>query len=349
MDFSFIIPVYNCAAYLSDCVESIRAAKLPSYEILLVDDGSTDGSSSLCDELAAGIPQVKVIHQTNSGVSAARNKGLSHAIGTHILFVDADDSVDPDLLHHTLTDPRVQESDVTVFGLSFDYFFRKRCYRSDSLFFPDDRILTEEEWGNSLVSLFQHNSLSAMWNKVYKRSIIEEKDLTLNTSMFLYEDLEFVLRYLSCCSSIFNVPKAIYHYRQSEDEGNAGRRLSRIERIPTFLQPIEEALVHLRDANKAVSKDACERILQQLHLTLAREKIAVSDLKGIRKICREYAEWENCTISAPDNSIFRQQLLAESAVRLWLNHKKSHIRHRIAVLVKSTVHLHRKEVESHES
>ena len=157
--------------------------------------------------------------------------------------------------------------------------------------------------------------------------------------MFLYEDLEFVLRYLACCGDIWNVPKAIYHYIQSEDEGNAGRRLARIDSIPDFLVPIEAALSNLQETHPAVPTEACQKILQQLHLILAREKIAVSSLSGIRNICRDYASWEKERISHPADSKFRQQLLAERCSALWFHHKKTAVRHRIAVFVKSTLHV----------
>ena len=96
--------------------------------------------------------------------------------------------------------------------------------------------------------------------------------------MFLYEDLEFVLRYMQHCDRIWNVPQAIYHYRQSEDEGNAKRRLMRIDHLPPFLQPIEAALTDLLTANPTIGEAQVQNILQQLYLVLAREKISVSSL-----------------------------------------------------------------------
>ena len=153
--------------------------------------------------------------------------------------------------------------------------------------------------------------------------------------MFLYEDMEFVLRYLACCDTIWNVPKAVYHYRQSEDEGNAGRRLARIDSIPRFLQPIEEAFRNLCAAHPQIAPSDCQWILQKLHLVLAREKIAVSDSAGIRRICREYALWEQKTISAPESSPFREQLLRERVFAIRFHRLKSSLRHRLAVTVKS--------------
>lgn len=335
---SVIIPVYNCRKYLSDCLSNICAANIPEVEILLIDDGSTDGSGVLCDELAAHIPQIRVIHQPNGGASAARNRGLQAAAGEKILFFDADDSVDPEILREILTDPRCALADLTIFGLTFDYYKNGKCYRRDPLYFPVDGILTQQQWGESFAQLYEQNSLSPVWNKVFSREILLRNELKLNEDMFLYEDFEFVLRYLRQCDRIWNVPKAVYHYRQAEDEGNAKRRLSRIESIPAFLRPIEAALSELAEANPAIPADRAARILQQLHLVLVREKISVSGLKEIRKICREFRAWAEGRDLPQKETKLQKRLMEEKALSLLLANKKTALRHKVAVWVKSHIY-----------
>ena len=102
MMISFIVPVYNCKSFLPDCVSSILSVGIHNYEILLIDDGSNDGSGKLCDELASQYPEIRVIHQANAGVSAARNRGIAEAKGDKILFIDSDDSFDSDTLRTIL-------------------------------------------------------------------------------------------------------------------------------------------------------------------------------------------------------------------------------------------------------
>ena len=288
MKFSFIIPVYNCKAYLPSCVDSIRAAITEDYEILLIDDGSKDGSGALCDELATKFPEIRVVHQKNAGASAARNRGIHEAVGELILLIDADDSIDSAALGKILSDRRCRENDLTIFGLTFDYYHHGKCYRQDPLFFDYDGVLDQTSWGADFVQLYRDNSLSPVWNKIYRRDIIQDNGLALDTSLFLYEDFEFVLRYMSHCDTIWNVPQAVYHYRQSEDEGNAGRRLMRIDSIPLFLESIETAL---RNLPETVSERDKAMVLQQLHLVLAREKIGVSDRKTVQTLCRNYRGW----------------------------------------------------------
>lgn len=335
MEYSFIIPVYNCKSYLTACVESIRAIGTSAYEILLIDDGSTDGSGALCDALAQQHPEVRVVHQPNAGASAARNRGIQESNGEKILFIDADDSLDADILRDVLADSRCNQADLVIYGLTFDYYYHGACYRRDPLFYSYDGLMSAEDWGQAFEDLFRQNSLSPLWNKVFKREILEKYQLRLNVNMFLYEDFEFVLRYMRHCGTIWNVPKAVYHYRQSEDEGNAKRRLARISTLPEFLKPIEESLFELRYGNSTVTQIQTDAVLQQLYLTLAREKISTSDWKGIRQICRDFRQWSDQQELPVEASKFQQRLLGEKVTALYFANKKTALRHKIAVWVKS--------------
>ena len=339
MRISFIVPVYNCKAFLPDCVSSIRSAGLPDYEILLIDDGSTDGSGALCDKLASLYSEVRVVHQANAGVSAARNRGIRESSGELLLFMDADDSIDSNLLQQVLTDVRCNETDLVCFGISFDFYKNRNIYRQDSLYHPFDGIFSMPQWGDSLFELFSCNSLSSSCTKIFRKDILQQHNLLFNEDMFLYEDLEFVLRYMQHCDRIWNVPKAIYHYRQSEDEGNAKRRLMRIERISQFLQPIESALSNLLASNPAIGEVQCQKVLQQLYLMLAQAKISASDLAGIRTVCKDFAIWSQNRVFSSEASAFYKNLKEEKALRLLLTAKKIALRHKVAVWVKS--HLHR--------
>ena len=332
MKYSFIIPVYNCKAYLPGCVESIRAVGAQDYEILLIDDGSTDGSGVVCDELAAKYPEIRVVHQVNTGASGARNRGMREAAGELLLFIDADDSIDSAALGKVLADPRTAETDMTVFGMTFDYYYRGKCYRRDPLFHALDGVMDQPHWGTTFVQLFRDNSLSPIWNKVFQKKIIRDNGLELDASLFLYEDFEFVLRYMAHCDTIWNVPQAIYHYRQSEDEGNAGRRLKRIPSIPEFLTSIETAL---RNLPETVSETDQATLLQQLHLILAREKIVVSEMKTIQTICRDYRTWAENRLLPMEQDSFQALLLEGKATQLYLRNKKTQLRHWVAVRVKA--------------
>ena len=270
---SVIIPVYNCGDYLESCVASIAAVNANCKtmfigEIILVDDGSTDGSSKLCDQLAAKGSEncaIRVIHQDNRGVSAARNAGLRAATGTFILFVDSDDTVDAQKLAELMEVVAQDASvDMAVFGISFDYYSGNRIYRQDLMCPPVEGSKTIDECRAMLPGLFHGNAISSLCNRLIRKSIIEEAGICLREDMFLYEDLEFSLQVLARCGTVHFCTEPIYHYRQLFDGGNAGRRLKRVEHIPEIVDRIEDAL----DGHHPLTVEA----LEQHRVTVARRR-----------------------------------------------------------------------------
>ncbi len=111
---SIIIPVYNAETHLEKCVLSVMAQTLREFELLLIDDGSTDETPVLCDQYARQDSRVVVIHQPNSGVSAARNQGIAHAKGDYIGFVDADDWIEPGMYARLLSQGEATGSDIVM-------------------------------------------------------------------------------------------------------------------------------------------------------------------------------------------------------------------------------------------
>ena len=127
MLISVVIPAYNCINSLEATLESILLSGLTDFEILLIDDGSKDGTARLCDALADRHGCIRCIHQENGGVSAARNRGIQEARGSYILFFDADDTVDPGALACCQEILAAQHPDMLIFGMSFDYYFHGSC------------------------------------------------------------------------------------------------------------------------------------------------------------------------------------------------------------------------------
>lgn len=337
MNYSFIIPVYNCKAYLTACVESILAAGAEDFEILLVDDGSTDGSGGVCDALGEKYSCIRVLHKANGGVSSARNAGLDAARGTYVLFVDGDDTLDSHRLSELMQVFPKSASDMAIFGLFFDYYKDGSCYRTDLLSVPYAGVLCREKWVQCFYELFSANAVSSSCTKVLKRSIIQKYNFRFSEELFLYEDLDFVLRYMAKCNEIFCKSEPVYRYRQTEDESNAGRRLKRISRISALMAPLEEALGALID----VPREQRENVCLTLFCTLAREKIAVSSLSTIREVCADYAAWYQRGGFDREETPFHRNLMAGKAGKLYFSAKKTALRHRIAVWAKAH-HLYRR-------
>ena len=338
MKYSFIIPVYNCKNYLTACVQSILALDSGDFEIILVDDGSGDGSGAVCDDLAVKYRQVQVIHKENSGVSSARNAGIERACGSYLIFVDGDDTLDTGKLGTMMAGFHESAADMAIFGISFDFYKNGSCYRCDELYAPHDGLLTAGQWQKDFLTLFRANAISSSCTKIFRRDILMKYGVRFSEEMFLYEDLEFVLRYMAHCGPIFNVPQAVYHYRQSEDEGNAKRRLTRIDRLSAFMAPIRAAMEDLTGVPEAQK----EEILVQLHQVLAREKISGAGLKQVGGICNDYAQWYQAGgYTAGDNG-FHRDLMDQKSLKLMLWDRKTALRHSAAVWVKSH-HLYKRK------
>lgn len=336
---SVIIPVYNCREHLENCVRSVINVNsfckdMLLREVILVDDGSSDGSSALCDSVACQMSNddcaVRVIHQHNMGVSSARNEGLRCAVGSYVLFVDSDDTVDPgklaELMQTVSRDPSI---DMAVFGMSFDYYSGDRIYRQDVMHLGVSGKKSIDECREMMYSLFSHNALSSLCSRLIHRSILVDAGLALREDMFLYEDLEFSLRVLRHCENVYFCNEPVYHYRQAGDEGNAGRRLKRIEHIPEIVDRIEEALEPLGGNND---------ILMSLYLTLAREKIGSSSRKEIEAICEDFKAWidEHDMLGRIQNSKYAMLLYNKNSTKLKIKRIKTSIRHRIAIIIKKS-------------
>ena len=339
MKVSFIIPVYNCGQYLNKFICEIESANLHNYEIILVDDGSTDDSGSICDEIAKQNNKVYCFHQKNLGVSSARNHGLRVASGDYVCFFDADDDIESEKLYELLGKIEQEKEiiDIAFFGMTFDYYYKGKMYRRDEMTALLQGVQNEKEWLFRLEDLFHSNSLSSACNKVFRREFLIEHGLYLSEDMFIYEDLEYSLRCMSFCNNILFEPEVIYYYRQSEDEGNAGRRLRRIEHISDLVVRVETAAKGLKTRSEKVEQELTNIVLS-LYLILAKEKIAVSNARQIKQVCDDFADWyESRNIEIPsENQKDVELLLKRKACHFILKRSYISIRHRIAVAVKNT-------------
>ncbi len=146
---SVIVPVYNVEQYLKRCVDSILNQTVTDLEIILVDDGSTDSSGSLCDRYAKDYTNIRVHHKPNGGLTSAWKAGLELARGAYIGFVDSDDWIDPDMYERMLTLAEREDADVTVCGLVFD--------------FEDPKIPKRNEISNFRKSVYDRKELEALF------------------------------------------------------------------------------------------------------------------------------------------------------------------------------------------
>lgn len=203
---SVIIPVYNAEQFLPACLDSVLHQDYPSFEILVIDDGSTDGSAALIDRYAAREPRIVALHQRNAGVSAARNRGVAEARGEYIAFVDADDRVTPSYLSHLLS----PQTDLSIAGISL---LHEPSGRMESHGFDRTRSArTDRERGLLFADAEIHDTTKGPCNKLFRREIIEQHHLRFNPRYSYGEDHLFVLEFVKHCHSIAQIAHTDYLY-----------------------------------------------------------------------------------------------------------------------------------------
>ena len=213
---SVIVPVYKVEKYLPQCVDSILAQTYRNLEIILVDDGSPDGCAAICDEYAKKDNRVRVIHQKNAGVSAARNAGLDCAQGEYIGFVDSDDFIAPEMFEALLS--LIKKYHVSISMCQYRHV-RGVTQGKDALSFKNDS--TDGVWPvkEALhVVLTQNNYAGFLWNKLYHRSLFNGKEpVRLDPAILITEDMLAVVQCMLNCGEVAYTTQPYYGARINPD------------------------------------------------------------------------------------------------------------------------------------
>lgn len=194
---SVIVPVYNSEKTLTRCVDSILSQTFSDFELLLVDDGSTDSSGKMCDDYALKDHRVHVFHKKNGGVSSARNLGLDHVNGKWVAFCDSDDYVNDNWLSIFI---KYCKNDVELVVQSFNILDQNR-YK----FFEGNRV--------DFIEIFYDLSIVGyIWNKLFSANIIKKYNIHYNESFSFHEDEVFAYQYLLHIDKVIFTPEYAYHY-----------------------------------------------------------------------------------------------------------------------------------------
>ena len=236
---SIIIPAYNCEKYIEDCVESILADVPKFLEVLIVDDGSTDKSPTICDELASRYQNVRAFHKKNEGQGIARNFALTYAKGTYVTFVDADDL------------PTIGAySEVMKLMLEGDYdlgIFRWNLIEHDCTGPIHARpssekiqLMPKKEDVLADISNLKTQYGSGVWNKIYRRAILSENEIRFHSERnIISEDYLFNFDFLPYCNKIVTANIDLYNYRQgavSYSRKYQERYFERLERFAAYIE-----------------------------------------------------------------------------------------------------------------
>lgn len=232
---SVVVPIYNVEQYLNKCIESIVDQTYEDLEIILVDDGSTDSSPSICDEWKEKDKRVVVIHKENGGLSSARNAGLEVATGDYIMFEDSDDWLELDIVEKCVARIENDKSDLVIFG------YKKVDEKSKDLgdFTFGNDTFTKEEMSSQLHKRILEMSFGYAWNKLYRLSIIKESELVSDGSIIDREDLCFNLQLFNYLKKISFLDCVGYYYLQRETSLLHNSDLKRLDSAGDFCKKID--------------------------------------------------------------------------------------------------------------
>ena len=205
---SIIVPVYKAETFLSRCIDSILNQEYRDFELLLVDDGSPDSSGEICDTYARNDSRIRVIHQSNSGVSIARNHAIDQARGTYLQFLDSDDWITPDATKLLVRSAEDFQADLVI--ADFYRVIGERVSHKGDI--DEDEVISREEFAEHMMENPADYYYGVIWNKLYKRELIEQHHLRMNPDISWCEDFMFNLEYIRYATRFYALKTPIYYY-----------------------------------------------------------------------------------------------------------------------------------------
>lgn len=261
MKFSIVVPVYNVEAYLDNCLASLQAQDFADFEVICVNDGSTDRSREILSAWASKMPQIRLIDRENGGLSAARNTGLAAATGDYVVFVDSDDWVESSMLSRLAEETR--DEDMLCFA----------CRKSDNGATDDFVPEQTDGWNYYNRHAIEHHEVPfvCVWQRCYRREFLMENNLHFRESI-LHEDNEFTPRACLKATSIKVIPDVLYNYRVRPGSIMTTRGLRSKESLITIGNELSELFAKEHGIDKTIAYQAFTQCYQMAFIYNTREE-----------------------------------------------------------------------------
>lgn len=278
---SILVPVYNVEKYIRRCILSICNQSYRNLEIILVDDGATDKSGAICDELAKQDNRIRVIHQPNGGLSQARNAGLRAANGEYIGFVDGDDFVEPDMFSYLYE----HSNPDSIVACRYTHQLEPCMDQTDTPMREMDAASAIEFYFSDEVHKLTTGELqygSFVWNKLFPRKFFQDIRFPVGKN---YEDIAVFLKLYHQAQSVIFLPGRKYHYVEREDSIVAVKNIVRDD----YILALQEQKKQLQDFGLYERvKDSFERVYVYVCLQMMQEIALCSDKSAYEQDKRDY-------------------------------------------------------------
>ena len=293
---SVIVPVYNVEKYLEQCIDSLLSQTYQNFEIILVDDGSTDSSGKICDIYEENNENIKVIHKKNEGLGFARNTGLLYATGEYVTFIDSDDYADKYLLEDLYNGSLETDVDVCIGGFKKVADSGQVLYEEkyDEQYFIHDNT-TNKAFIKMLGSLpSKHDSIRmSVWNVLYKLSIIKNNNIQFPSERELIsEDLIFDFFYYQHVKKCKILDNSKHYYRSNPTSLTMSYKKDRFEKTLVFYQHLNKLMKNSSFSNEAFIRFK-KLIFIYVRMCIQQEKKKISNLKlkdsllNIKRLCED--------------------------------------------------------------
>lgn len=280
MKFSVIIPAYNCEDTIEATVRSITATQMDEMEIIIVDDGSTDQSRTICEQLIESFPNIKYFLKKNSGVSDTRNYGIERATGKYVLLWDSDDLAESELLRKCMQKVLEQDCDMLVFGIEYRKMFNGKLFGVDKLQCQKEEMIFKRDLSDRLNELFEINYLQSACNKILRRDICNY--IRFSSSKRSFEDFLYIIEYIKYCESIYIMPDLVYLYNV-EYSSKKPTREKAISDFNAYMLEFQEAVLELEE-NLGTTLTGLRAIVGLIYGWMLENKIASSNYAELKKI-----------------------------------------------------------------
>lgn len=320
---SIIVPIYNKQEYLEVCITSILKQSYTDYELLLIDDGSTDNSASICDSYANKDPRVKVYHLKQSGVSNARNFGISKASGEYICFVDGDDILTGDAINNLYRGIVSSNADLAIGEIAYVYPHTTIRNRLENKVYSLDNKDNAAE--------FLVNILESSCGKLFKKKIIEDNNIEFPISMKTGEDALFLCEYLANINTISVISDVVYLYNKLDINTATGKFYQEINDWYLKILQEESKAYNVwgndkKQIDECVYKKLIERLTDCLRVYSICEKDNDKSIKYIEDTYKKFNDYAYSNGINTSEKLIDDDRLDKRLVELLVNKDYQNIR-----------------------